>query len=742
LSVESRPKERPATFRAESVGGRITTLRRERALLPALGVVGLFAAAFLVRYWLSRRVVSPWIVSDEYVYSRAARDAAAAGVSGLFSGITTTFPGNYPRLIAPAWMLFDSPGTAYTFAKAINALLMTLGAGLVYLWSRRLLRRPYALAAAALTLLLPPLLYSSVLMTENAFFPAFILSVFAIAVALERPTVARQLLVFVPIGLTWLVRVQAVVLLGIIPLAVALKVVLDARKRAGGFRDAVRGLRAYAPWAAVYVVGGVAYVGYTAARGRELHSVLGGYYAVTTVDYSLRAAGEWITYHFGELMLLVAVIPASALIIVAGQAFRRGAQTTPAERAFFAVAIPALLIVPAQVGLYSSHFALRVEERNMFHVAPLVLIAFALWLQRGLPRPARLTAVAAVVPIALLLTLPLETLLNISLLSDTFSFIPFFNVAANPSGGFDAAQLILALGALAAGIAFAAVPRDVGRLLTPLAVGGALLVLSNSALGGISSYSKSFRVQSGAGDDVNWIDRRVGDDADVAALYMGAADPYRARSTLLHTWFWNESLNTVFKTVAVDLLSLPQHNASVLGDGVLAPNPPRAGAEYAVTDHHTVVAGTEIARTQEHVLYRAASPLRIVAQTEGVYADGWSGNSAVHTRYSAAGRRPGRVRVVLSRQGWKGPRNLPGNVKVEIGPFSLGPSGPVMADVTAARTGVLNGVAPRSFVLPAPAPPYRIQVTVDTFSPAEYGFSDPRQLGAQVSFEPLARRAR
>ena len=198
-----------------------------------LGVVGLFAGAFLVHLWLARRIVSPWIVSDEYTYARAARDAAANGFSGLFSDIPTTFPGIYPRLISPAWMLFDSAGTPYAAAKVINGLLMTVAAVLVYLLGRRFLERRFALIAAALTLLLPPLLYSSVLMTENAFFPAFTLSILAIAAALERPTSLRQLLVFVPIGLTWLVRTQAVVLLGILPLAVALKVLFDARALPG-----------------------------------------------------------------------------------------------------------------------------------------------------------------------------------------------------------------------------------------------------------------------------------------------------------------------------------------------------------------------------------------------------------------------------------------------------------------------------------------------------------------------------
>ena len=98
----------------------------------------------------------------------------------------------------------------------------------------------------------------------------------------------------------------------------------------------------------------------------------------------------------------------------------------------------------------------------------------------------RLAAVAAVVPVALLLTLPLETLLNIGVMSDTFSFIPFLTVVNNPSGGLGAAQLLLALGALATGIVFATVPRRAGRVLVPLVVGAALLILTIWAFRGIN----------------------------------------------------------------------------------------------------------------------------------------------------------------------------------------------------------------------------------------------------------------
>jgi hypothetical protein len=55
--------------------------------------------------------------------------------------------------------------------------------------------------------------------------------------------------------------------------------------------------------------------------------------------------------------------------------------------------------------------------------------------------------------------------------------------------------------------------------------------------------------------------------------------------------------------------------------------------------------------------------------------------------------------------------------------------------VTAVRHWVVRAGARKSFVIPTPRPPFRIEVAVSpTFSPSDYGESDRRQLGAQVSF--------
>ena len=126
------------------------------------------------------RVPSPWILPDEIVYSnsrRASRVGAPAvrGVPALGWGEV------YPTLIAPAWALFDDPVWAYHVALGINALLMSLAAIPAYLLARLFVCLECALLVAAMSVLVPSMAYTGVVMTENAFYPVFLLSVLLIA---------------------------------------------------------------------------------------------------------------------------------------------------------------------------------------------------------------------------------------------------------------------------------------------------------------------------------------------------------------------------------------------------------------------------------------------------------------------------------------------------------------------------------------------------------------------------------
>jgi hypothetical protein len=704
---------------------RSTPIATWRAATLVTG--GLVLVAIAARLWLTRRIPTPWIFIDELVYSEYAKSFAAGGHFLIRGGVGPQLGRVYPAVISPAWH-FGPMSTVYAVAKGIDVVVMSLAIVPVFLWARRLVSPFHATVVAALTLALPAFVYNGALMTENVFFPCFVLSLYVLALTLERPTLLIQLFLLVSFGLTVAVRVQAVVLIPIFVTALVLKVLFDVRSAGTRLssRPAVAALRPFLPSLGVILAAAVAYALWKVAQGLPITNGLGAYAGVSSNTYSARDAFRWVVYHFAELTLLVGVIPASAFIVLFGLAWAKRSGFEPAERAFLATAAAGIFWLLVEVGIYASRFSLRIEERNMFDVAPVLLLALVLWLHRGLPRPPGLTAVAAFVPVALLLTLPLESLLNISILSDTFGLIPFWRLATKLAGGVNDMRIVLAAGALAAGIAFAALPRRIAGPLVLAGVAAFLVGSSYSVFGQVQTFARGLDGLTGAGPNRSWIDDAVPAGEQVAFLFGGAADPSAESKILWETEFWNRRLTSVYYLgqgeTAAGLPYLP---------AAADPSTGRIALGSSTTPHYVVapstlkLVGRPVTATSSLVLYEVRPPLRLGETVDGIYPDRWMGSDAELTRYVAEGKR---IQVTVSRAAWGGP-DVPGNVRIAVRPTTGG------AKPTAVRTWTIHSGAQKTFTLPAPAPPYRVELHIDpTFSPAQFGQPDARQLGAQVGF--------
>src|ERR671928_350025 len=107
----------------------VTAVRARALAVPAwLWLSGIVVVSILVRAALAHRVVAPWIMVDELVYSELAKSFAANGHFDVRGVPSHGYGFVYPLLIAPAWRLFGSLPSAYTAAKTINAVAMSLAA--------------------------------------------------------------------------------------------------------------------------------------------------------------------------------------------------------------------------------------------------------------------------------------------------------------------------------------------------------------------------------------------------------------------------------------------------------------------------------------------------------------------------------------------------------------------------------------------------------------------------------------
>ena len=598
---------------------------RVGGLPPWVWLVGIVVASAGVRIALAPRVVAPWIMVDELIYSELAKSVAANG-HFLIRGVPSNGYGFvYPALIAPAFRLFDSVPRAYAAAKDINAVVMSLAAIPAYLLARRLVSPLQSLVAALLTVAIPSLLYTGTLMTENAFYPLFLLIALLLVLTLERPTPLRQALLLAVCVLGFFTRAQAIAVFPAILVAPALHGLIE--------RDLRLRLRRFVTLYGAAGLIGIAAVTAAIVRGRPVLSVLGAYRAAVHGGYTVSGSLHYVLWHVAELDLYVGVLPFAALLAL----WLAPRTASPAARAYAAASFPLVVFVLVEVAIFASTQSGRIEERNDFYLVPLMLVALVgVGRTAVIPRVRRAVIAAAVIAAGLPATVPFARFVNRSAVSDTFGLLPWWWL--EDRGVALGTMRIAALGVgVVAGVAFVLAPRRVASYFAVLVAAYFVcvgIVVENGRHGIHQASVGSLRAGIRA-SHLNWIDRAVGPNANVSFLWH----PTGETRPLWNNEFFNRSIHTLYTVNGPDVGDggLPEIAVHERDDGTLASAHGVPRVRYAVS--YTDVAGTRVARDPAIGLavYRVNGPLVVLTRITGLYADTWSGQSVTYRRLRCTG---------------------------------------------------------------------------------------------------------
>ena len=204
-----------------------------------------------------------------------------------------------------------------------------------------------------------------------------------------------------------------------------------------------------------------------------------------------------------------------------------------------------------------------------------------------------------------------------------------------------------------------------------------------------------------------WIDDAL---PDGRIAFLASSGHMTSASQLAQTLIWNESLDG---SIVVD--SLPD-----IETGRLPGEPP---SPYALAQG-IELAGRPLATTRAvGTLVELAPPLRVAATVQGVDGDGWAGSHAVYRRFAGG---PGSVRILVSRRAWGG-ADVPGLVSVFVG----------VPGAKAERRDrlTIHSLQEETREVSVPSSPFEVSIVIEpTFSPARFGQSDTRELGAQLGF--------
>ena len=349
---------------------------------PAAWLVLIVGLSTIVRGAIGLGMPAPWILPDEVVYSELAKSIAEGSRPAVRGAPVFGWGEVYPTIISPAWVVFEDPLRAYRAALAINALVMSLAAVPAYFLARMFVCRRASVIVAAMTVVVPSMSYTAVVMTENAFYPVFLLAVLMIARAVRTPSIGNQALALAGLGLVAFTRIQGLALVGAYVAGIVIQALTGSRSERGGY------LRRFVPTAAVAVLVPLAPVAASLARGDGAFGWLGAR-SGTFDAFRPQEIPEWFVYLTAGLVLYVAVAPALATAVVIGQGVSRRA--TDRVRLFAAVGLPTFAAVILSVALVSASLDVdgteNLNERYVFYLVPLFVVGLALWIETGLSKP-------------------------------------------------------------------------------------------------------------------------------------------------------------------------------------------------------------------------------------------------------------------------------------------------------------------------------------------------------------------
>lgn len=697
---------------------RSTHARRLGRHLPLLGIFGVVAGVLV---WQALERHSPTIFSDELELtqiSRAIADHGRPARREVAYGFTTLVP----WLTAPFWWL-GSVASAYDGIRVFQALVMSAAVFPAYGIARFVVSRPWAHAAAAMSVAVPALAYAPILKEEPFGYTASAVALLLLMRGFARPTRWALAVSLAGTVLAAAVRTQLVVLVPVWAIGVG---VLVWRS------DALRRRRASwgrPEWTAAGVAAALVLVlGYfvAAAASTEIDR------ATTEQRSQMWEYGIWAV---GAWAIGVGIAPAIALVAVV---FRpRAALGSPRTASFVTVTAAATVATVAYAAVKAAAISAilgpLIVERNVIYLTPLAAASFVYLLAR---RDAPWWALAGATGVILFLVVrtPVEV---------RHPYYESHGVAimawANAELGWapDSIRTVLWLVAVGAGLCFlvlclalrrrqqAALPLAGALIAATLAWGITAEVHADS---GERAFATNFAARTPA--PRTWIDDATGGErVTVLGAQMGP-DP----TDLWLTEFWNRSIVHVWSVDG----SAPGPGPTLTPDlarrdGTLSVN---AGTPFALALPGVDLVGDVVAEVRgARVVRLRDGALRLRASQSGIGEGSWTDAKASFNRFDH-GTEPMVAVLSMSRVAFCADVPLPSEVTFRIGPLAVGedrqpgietPSRVERVRVTPCSTVVRE--------LPVPDGPWRIEIESDTFVPAEIDSSltDPRNLGVQAT---------
>jgi hypothetical protein len=650
-------------------------------------------------------------MTDELRYERLAISIARTHslVPRIHETYVQSYSQLYPLLIAPVFSSGLVP-QALLHAHVLNAWLMSSACIPAYLLARMVTgSRGWALLVSALSVFMPWIVLSTMLMTEVAAYPASVWAVLALYVAIVRTSLWHDVLALLGLALAFAARTELLVLVFVLPVALVL------------YERSVRRPVSQHPLLAV-AYGCLAVAGTVAWASGSLSAVV-GVYGIYTQNSSLipgGTPGSFATHAavfaaaLGILPFLVGAAWLVSTAVLPGQGDRR-------RQAFACLGGTTVVLVLAQAANFDVRYTGYVHDRFLLYLVPPVLIGMVCAVDS--PRRPRysLALVTAVVACGFATgSFPDYTWHQFATLNEDSLMSGFLKPVVHLTGSLAHAKVFLA------GVTIALAALYLGCSLLSRRVGLATVAVAAVVLPAatIATFDHFFATNGWSGRPVtasetgqfDFVDQTVGRNANVSMIpYLVSGDYITSEQKWRDLEFYNASLDrdvleTGPNTYAYTGIWFPKLLLSFDPKTGRANMSPTTWVTVSDKDTRFALAGTPRLSSGDFLLVKAVRPWRAQWLSFGLYDDGWTepGVTARIRIFPAPGQRQARIRTfafaVRAADGVQSqPVSVTSNVERWHGDVAGGVSAAVRVCVPAKGFTEIRLATPKTTTIPGDA---------------------------------------
>lgn len=600
-----------------------------RRRIASLALLWIVAAVALSE--LTTRALDWFAKDDELRYERLAisierTHSLVPTIHGVDVG---SYSQLYPLLIAPFFRHGLVPHDVRTVHLA-NAWIMSSACIPVYFLARRVTCRSWAAyLAAALTVLMPWILLSAMMMTEVAAYPAFAWALLAIQRALVAPSRRNDLLALAAIGLAYFARGELLVLLIVFPVAV---VAYEARL---GERSLARVAHRHELLAGASAAVVVAAIAVQLTGGLSRLAGVYGRYAKHESLFPHGIAGSFVE-HLATFSLAFGVLPFVGAVawLLANAARPPG---DPDRAAFAWIGSITIAAVVFQSTNFDVLYNAFVHDRFLVYLVPIVVIAVlcasldAAPLRWSLALPAALVALGFAIG-----EIPFSTWGQFATIDDDAISGALYKPVAQAFGGLSGARVALELFAVLGSVLLL-----LGAWLRPrLRTTATLAVVLVLALPTATAYAfarffgnndwASRPITNPQVDQFAWVDKAVGRNAVVTIATYPVSSSWFVNFRVWRDYqYWNASIDRdverprgAFSFSSFWFPKIALGFDPTTGRADVSPSPYVLEADQ---ESRFRIAGKELVNSPDGLrLIHADLPWRADWLSFGLYDDGWT----------------------------------------------------------------------------------------------------------------------